>query len=77
MNKLKKIFTKNDGWRYVGVIMIFAGEAYEKSAFSIFGQTFGTNMTQATGFVLLFLPHILRYIDMKKESKSNNDNPQL
>ena len=73
---MSKLITKNDIWRYVGVFMIVFGGAQAKEMFNIFGQSLYTNMTQFTGFVLLFLPHILRYMSMQKESKSNTDLPQ-
>lgn len=77
MNKLKKIFTKNDIWRYIGLALIILGAYQEKEVFVLLGMSLPTNMTQATGFILLFLPHILRYLDLKKESKSNTDLPQV
>jgi hypothetical protein len=68
---LKGVFTRNDIWRYIGLAMIIGGQFADKETFVIAGNNIPTNLIQITGFVLMFLPHILRMFGNKKESNTD------
>lgn len=73
---MKTIFTKNDVWRLLGIILLVGGQFFHKEAFSGFGVTMETNLVQIVGALLLLFPFIVRGLALYKAKKANIDFPQ-
>lgn len=73
---MKTIFTKNDIWRLLGIILLVGGQFFHKEVFSGFGITMETNLVQVVGAILLLFPFIIRGVALYKAKKANTDLPQ-
>ncbi|MBK8396169.1 MAG: hypothetical protein IPL26_13145 [Leptospiraceae bacterium] len=68
------MFTKNDIWRVLGIILLVGGQFMTKESFSGFGVTLESNLVQIVGATLLLLPFALRaYALIKNKKESNTD----
>lgn len=75
---MKQLITKNDIWRILGIILLIAGQFFNKENFSGFGVVMETNLVQIVGAILLLLPFLLKGLAIYKDKKqaSNDDMPQ-
>lgn len=70
-----KIFTRNDLYRVIGILLVVAGQFFEKSIFEGIGVRVETNVIQISGLVFILLPFLLKYISSKKENSTGNPPP--
>lgn len=70
-----KLITRNDLYRIAGILLVIAGQFFEKSIFEGLGVRIETNVIQISGLVFILLPFLLRYISSKKENSTGNPPP--